>query len=54
MQKQIPNIPNGMCVKMGNVQQTIGKSEATFNLRLNNHREGMNKQNPLQAEHHFR
>ena len=30
--KQIPNIPNGVCV----MQQT-GKSETTFNLRLNNH-----------------
>ena len=47
--KQIPNIPNGVCV----MQQT-GKSETTFNLRLNNHWKDVNKRNSLQADRHFR
>ena len=34
-------------------KQYIGKSETTFNLRLNNHRKDVNKRNSLQADQHF-
>ena len=35
-------------------KQYTGKSEATFNLRLNNPQKDVNKQNSLQADQHFR
>ena len=35
-------------------KQYTGKSEATFNLRLNNLRKDVYKQNSLQADRHFR
>ena len=31
-----------------------GKSQTTFNLRLNNHRKDVNKRNSLQPDQHFR
>ena len=35
-------------------KQYTGKSEKTFNLRLNNHQKDVDKQNLLQAKQHFR
>ena len=35
-------------------KQYIGKSETTFDLRLNNYRKDINKQNLLQVGQHFR
>ena len=35
-------------------KQYTGKSETTFNLRLNNHRKDVNKRNSLQDDQHFR
>ena len=35
-------------------KQYTGKYETTFNLRINNHRKGLNKQNSHQADQHFR
>ena len=35
-------------------KQYAGKTEATFNLRLSNHRKDLNKQNLVQADQHFR
>ena len=35
-------------------KQYTSKSETAFNLRLNNHRKEVNKQNSLQADQHFR
>ena len=35
-------------------KQNAGKSETTFNLKLNNHRKGVNNQNSLQADQQFR
>ena len=35
-------------------KQCTGKSKAAFNLRLNNHRKNVNKQNSLRADQHFR
>ena len=34
-------------------KQYTGKSETTFNLRPNNHRKEVSKQNSLQADQHF-
>ena len=34
-------------------KQYTGKSEATFNLRLNKYRKDVNKRNSLQADQHF-
>ena len=34
-------------------KQRTGKSEITFNLRPNNHRKDVNKQNSLQTDQHF-
>ena len=34
--------------------QYIGKSEAEFNIRLNNHRKDVNRQNAPQADHYFK
>ena len=34
-------------------EQYTDKSGTTFNLRLNNHRKNLNKQNSLQANQHF-
>ena len=34
--------------------QYIGKSETEFNIRLNNHRKGVNRQNAPQADQHFK
>ena len=50
MQKQIPNLLNGMCVMQ---KQYTGKSETVFNLRLNNYRKDVNKRKLLQADQHF-
>ena len=35
-------------------KQYTGKSEATFNIRLNMHRKDVNKRNSLQADKNFR
>ena len=35
-------------------KQYIGKSEPTFNLKLNNHRKDIIKRSSLQADQHFR
>ena len=35
-------------------KQYTGKSRAAFNLRLNNFRKNVNKQNSLRADQHFR
>ena len=32
----------------------IGKSETEFNIRLNNHRKDVNRQNAPQADQHFK
>ena len=34
--------------------QYIGKSETEFNIRLNNHRKNVNRQNAQQADQHFK
>ena len=34
-------------------KQYTGNPEVTFNLRLKNHRKGVNKQNSLQFDQHF-
>ena len=34
--------------------QYIVKSETQFNIRLNNHRKNINRQNALQADQHFK
>ena len=35
-------------------KQYAGKSEASSNLRLNNHQKDVNKKNSVQADHYFR
>ena len=49
LQKQTPNIPNGMHVN----KQYTGKSEKAFNFKIKNHSKDVNKQNLLQADQHF-
>ena len=34
--------------------QYTGKSETEFNIRLNNHRKDVNRQNARQADQHFK